>query len=113
MVLFQANGYVGKTNTKSNMFDPCDCSIAEDQEEREIREICPPDRGSWLRQSIVPTQHFQTVRSSGLRTAHGFFGLGIIILHTDAGVSLCFSECKFGVLGRKFRSKEKVLLFAF
>lgn len=43
----------------------------------------------------------------------GFFGLGIIALHTNAGVPLCFSDCKFGVFGRKFRSKEEALLFAF
>lgn len=74
MVLFQADGYVGKTNTKSDMFDQCDCSIAEDQEEWEIREICPPDRGSWLRQSIVPTQHFQLLDPQVFTLHMGFLG---------------------------------------
>lgn len=41
------------------------------------------------------------------------FGLGIIALQTDADLPLCFSDCKFGVLDRKFRGKEEVLLFAF
>lgn len=63
-VFFQANGEVGETNTKSNMLDPCDCNTAGDQEEWETREICPLDRGSWLRQSIVLTQHFWNVRST-------------------------------------------------
>lgn len=42
------------------------------------REICPLDRGSSL--SIVPTQHFWTVRSSGLHAARGVF-LGWESLH--------------------------------
>ena len=112
MVYFSADGQVGKRNTKSTMFDPCDCGTAGDREKWEGREVCPSNRDGWLRQSTAPTQHFWAGRSSGLHTAHRFIGLGIIALCTAGGVPLCFSGCKFGVLARSFGSKEGVLLFA-
>jgi len=92
--------------------DLWDCGTAGHQEEREGREFCPLNKGGWLGQSTAPTQRCWAGRASGLRAAHGFVEMGIIALCTAGGVPLYFSGCEFGVLARRTRGKEGVLLFA-